>query len=90
MSTQAYRIKLSKGSLLLLHLADAGHVWRSGNQWVASTTSSKRNVTLRIDNLINRGFMRATFEDNFLTITDLGRRYMADHPVEEMLSQILR
>lgn len=81
-----YSVKLSKGSLLLLHLAAAGHVWRdSRGFWVASTLHTKRNVHLRIIKIISQGMLVATFRDNFPRVTEMGKRYLRDHPVEDAL-----
>lgn len=86
-----HRVKLSKGSLLLLHLAEQGHVWRDGQRrWVASTQHNKRVVDLRINNLINRGILRATYRDNFPTVTSLGLCYLNDHPVQDLLNTEIR
>lgn len=81
-----FRFRLSKGSLLLLHLAAAGHVWRDDNgRWVATTLHTKRNVDLRIGKLISLGVLRATYEDSFLTLTDLGLAYLREHPMDDAL-----
>jgi hypothetical protein len=79
-------LKLSKGSLLLLYLADMGHVWRGGDRrWVASTLHTSRVVDLRIKHMISQGVFKATYEQNFLEITEIGRRYMASHPLADAL-----
>lgn len=79
-------LRLSKGSLLLLHLAAAGHVWRDDRGlWVASTLHTKRNVDNRINKMISQGVLLATFEQSFLYITETGKRYLQDHPLDEVL-----
>ena len=85
-------LKLSKGSLLLLHLAAAGHVWRGQKGlWYASTENAKRNVDMRINKMINIGVLSATYQDNFLTITDMGRRYLDENPIDDfMKASIIR
>jgi hypothetical protein len=86
--TGAFRFKLSKGSLLLLHLAAAGHVWRDEQrQWVASTLHTKRNVDIRIKKMIDQGVLEATFETSFPKVTPLGQRYMQLHPVQDALQE---
>lgn len=81
-----YRIKLSQGSLLLLHLAAMGHVWRDHRGlWVASTIHTKRNVDFRIKKMISQGVLVANYRDNFPALTDLGSRYLHDHPLEDAL-----
>jgi hypothetical protein len=80
------RLKLSKGSLLLLHLVAIGHVWRGGDRrWVASTLHTSRVVDMRIKHMIGQGVLRATFEQNFLEITEIGLQYLRDHPIEDAL-----
>jgi hypothetical protein len=80
-------LKLSKGSLLLLHLASIGHVWRGPDRrWVASTLHTSRVVDARINHLIGRGALRATFEQNFLEVTEAGMQYLRDHPLEDALN----
>ncbi len=89
--TGAYRFKLSKGSLLLLHLAEQGHVWRGDdNEWVASTVHNKRNVDLRVKRMIFDGVLTATYADEFPRLTELGRRYLADHPLDDVFQKVLK
>lgn len=91
MSNWKYRFKLSKGSLLLLHLAAVGHVWRdSRREWVASTERNKRNVDMRVQKMIHLGVLSATYSDNFLEITELGRQYMQDYPLDDVLQVMIR
>lgn len=81
-------VKLSKGSALLLHLVDAGQVWRDGRGfWVASTERNKRNVHLRIIGLERKGVIRTHYERNFPELTDLGKRYLMDNPIENVLER---
>ncbi len=83
---RGYRVKLSKGSLLLLHLAAAGHVWRDDKGfWVASTERTKRNVQMRISKLIHQGVLIANHKDSFPRVTALGEKYMIDNPLEDVL-----
>lgn len=86
MTSRINRITLSRGSLLLLHLAAQGHVWRGfdGN-WMASTVHTKRDVSKRIHKLISQGMLSAKYDENFPKITELGRRYLQDHPIEDAL-----
>lgn len=82
------QIKLSKGSLLLLHLAAAGHVWRDKNGfWVASTERSKRNVQLRISRMIHQGVLDADHRSYFPRLTQDGEQYLRDHPLEDALGE---
>lgn len=82
----AFRITLSRGSLLLLHLAALGHVWRDfDDRWVASTVHDKRCVDMRVKKLINQGMLSARFDESFPKITELGRRYLAANPIEHAL-----
>lgn len=91
MTAWKYRVKLSQGSLLLLHLAAVGHVWRGKKrEWVASTQRNKRNVDMRICKLIDQGMLQATYESSFPELTDLGRQYLRDHPLGEVLKTVLR
>jgi hypothetical protein len=81
-----YRVKLSKGALLLLHLAAVGHVWRDFNgSWVASTVHTKRCVDQRVKKLIDQGMLSARFDESFPKVTEMGRMYLRDHPVEKAL-----
>lgn len=92
MNSAHYRVKLSQGSLLLLHLAAVGHVWRDfdGN-WVASTVHTKRNVSIRIRKLIHQGMLEAKYSDNFPKITEPGREYLRQHPLKDVLqAKVLR
>lgn len=80
-------MRLSKGSLLLLHLVAAGHVWRDDRGlWVASTQRTKRNVDFRIKNMIDKGFLLATYRDNFPRLTQHGSQYLAENPLENVLA----
>lgn len=91
MTSWKYRVKLSKGSLLLLHLAAAGHVWRGAKGlWVASTEHGMRVVDLRITNMIGKGILTATYKDNFPTLTGVGLEYLRDHPVSDLLKAEIR
>lgn len=90
MTAWKYRVKLSKGSLLLLYLALKGHVWRDGKHWVASTERNKRNVDLRVTKLIDQGMLSATYKDNFPKVTQLGMDYMKDHPLQGVLQTLIR
>lgn len=89
MSTPApwrFRLKLSQGSLLLLHLVAMGHVWRdSKGRWVASTERDKRVVDERIQKMVHQGFLVATYADNFPKLSGVGQRYLKDHPLDEVL-----
>lgn len=79
-------VKLSKGSLLLLHLAASGHVWRGeGGLWFASTLHTKRNVDRRINKMIDQGVLRATSRQNFPEVTPMGRMLIADSPLPRPL-----
>lgn len=83
---QLYPFKLSKGSLLLLHLAAAGHLWRdSSGRWVASTPNSKRDVHDRTEKMIEQGLLSDQGR-NFLELTELGKQYLRDHPVQDVLA----
>jgi hypothetical protein len=79
------KYKLSKATMLLLHLAAQGHVWRGAQGWMASTPHSGQLVHDRIESLIFKGLLSAG--TNFVTLTDLGREYVAAFPVDELLSQ---
>lgn len=81
-----FRIKLSKGSLLLLHMAAVGHVWRdSKGIWVASTEHTKRVVDNSVQKMISQGVLIATYKDNFPKLTRVGEMYLKEHPVSELL-----
>jgi hypothetical protein len=83
-----FKGKLSDATLLLLHLAQQGHVWRNDEgRWVASTVHTSRVVHDRINALIGKGFLSATFEANFPKVTQEGEKYLAAHPVREVLSR---
>lgn len=79
-------LKLSKGSLLLLHLVAAGHVWRDDQGlWVASTVHTKRDVDARITRMVGQGVLMATFESYFPVVTEMGKRYLDDHPLATVI-----
>lgn len=81
-----YSVKLSKGSLLLLHLVAAGHVWRDDKGlWAASTLHTRRNVHLRICKIVSQGMLTTNYHSHFPTLTELGKQYLRDHPVEDAL-----
>ncbi len=83
-------VKLSKGSALLLHLIRAGHVWRDERGfWVASTERNKRNVHLRVISLERKGVVKTHFQRNFPELTELGIRYLNEHPVDNVLERRL-
>lgn len=87
MTSPRYRGTLSKGSLLLLHLVAMGHVWRDDRGlWVASTLHTKRNVDRRINNMIGKGILCATYRDQFPRLTESGHLYLQDHPLADALS----
>lgn len=82
----AFRFRLSKGSLLLLHLADMGHVWRDDcGEWVASTVHTKRKVDIRVKKMIYQGVLEAKYTDHFPRVTQLGRQYLQEHPLQDPL-----
>lgn len=81
-----YRFKLSKGSLILLHLVAANRIERVNGRWVARTHHSNRDVTLRVNKMVNTGVLSATFEQPHPQLTEWGRRYLADHPLEDVLN----
>lgn len=84
-------VRLSKGSILLLHLVRAGHVWRGdGGLWMASTERNKRNVHLRVMNLERRGLIVTRFDRSFPELTDLGRQCLNDNPVENVLEAFIK
>ena len=81
------QLKLSKGSLLLLHLVALGHVWRDAKGfWVASTDHTKRNVHLRISNMIRQGVVTATYRDQFPRLTEDGLAYLRENPLRDVLA----
>jgi len=88
---RTFTLKLSQGSLLLLHLAAAGHVWRDERKgWVASTERNKRVVDERIKKMIDQGVLSATYQDNFPKVTARGQLYMDEHPIEGILQRQVR
>lgn len=83
-------VKLSKGSILLLHLVAAGHVWRDDRGfWVASTERNKRNVHLRIIKLEYRGLIKTRMDRQFPELTQLGNQCLSQNPVENLLERFL-
>lgn len=79
-------VKLSKGSILLLHLVAAGHVWRDDQGfWVASTERNKRNVHLRIIRLERRGLVRTHIQQSFPELTELGNTVVMANPVDSLI-----
>lgn len=86
-ATAIGRLKLSKATVLLLHLAAQGHVWRNKDrQWVASTVHASRQVQNRISHLINKGLLSATYESEFPVVTELGRKFLEANPMKKVLS----
>lgn len=80
------RHKLSKATLLLLHLAAQGQVWRNKEgKWVASTPHASRQVQDRINGLIGKGLLSATFEKNFPEVTEDGWAYVKQFPISDVL-----
>lgn len=85
------RIKLSQASLLLLHLVEAGHVWRDKDGfWVASTERNKRNVHLRIVNMAARGLVLTRYNRQFPEVTEDGRQLLRQHPIPDLLQHKIR
>lgn len=86
MTSAGFRFTLSRGSLLLLHLAAVGHVWRDfDGKWVASTVHTKRCVTVRVQKLVGQGVLEAKYSDSFPKVTELGRRYLNAYPIKDAL-----
>lgn len=82
------KYKLSDATLLLLHLAAQGHVWRNKEgKWVASTVHASRVVHERINSLVGKGFLSATFETSFPSVTEEGKAYLQAHPMRDVLSR---
>lgn len=81
-----YRFKLSKGSLILLHLVAAQRVHRDQGRWIATTHHSRRDVTFRIDRMVNQRVLWSSYLQDKPVLTPLGRQYLEDHPLEDVLN----
>lgn len=88
MTARLYKVKLSKGSVILLDLIYCGHVWRDAKGfWTDYNSKRPRNVHLRVIKLEHHGMVTTRHDRSYVEVTAVGKQYLADNPVTEILPE---